>query len=49
MLKTTVLLGALSGLIMLIGGRGGVEVAFVVALAMNFFIYWFSDKMALRA
>ena len=33
----------------LLGGRGGVGVAFVVALAMNFFIYWFSDKTALRA
>src|SRR6516165_3396747 len=53
MLKTTILLGALTGLIMLIGGlldgRGGVEVAFVFALAMNFFSYWFSDKLALRA
>jgi heat shock protein HtpX len=53
MLKTTILLGALTGLIMLIGGllggQGGVEVAFVFALAMNFFSYWFSDKLALRA
>ena len=53
MLKTTILLGALTGLIMLIGGlldgRGGVEVAFIFALAINFFSYWFSDKLALRA
>jgi LysM repeat protein len=53
MLKTTILLGALTGLIMLIGGlldgRGGVEIAFVFVLAMNFFSYWFSDKLALRA
>ena len=53
MLKTTVLLGALTGLIMLIGGmmggRGGLEIAFVFAIAMNFFSYWFSDKMVLRA
>lgn len=53
MLKTTVLLGALTGLIMLIGGfvggRGGLEIAFVVAIAMNFFSYWFSDKMVLKA
>lgn len=53
MIKTTLLLGALTGLIMLIGGfmggRGGVEMAFVIALAMNFFSYWFSDKMVLRA
>ena len=53
MLKTTVLLGALTGLIMLIGGtlggRGGLELAFVFAIGMNFFSYWFSDKMVLRA
>ena len=53
MLKTTVLLGALTGLIMLIGGyvggRGGLEIAFVVAIGMNFFSYWFSDKMVLKA
>ena len=53
MLKTTLLLGALTGLIMLIGGmmggRGGLEIAFVFAIAMNFFSYWFSDKMVLRA
>jgi heat shock protein HtpX len=52
-LKTTLLLGALTGLIMLIGGwlggRGGLELAFIIALAMNFFSYWFSDKMVLRA
>src|SRR5215472_8935682 len=52
-LKTTVLLAALTGLIMLIGGllggHSGMQVAFVIALAMNFFSYWFSDKMVLRA
>ena len=53
MFKTTLLLGALTGLIMLIGGtmggRGGLEIAFVFAIGMNFFSYWFSDKMVLRA
>ena len=53
MFKTTILLAALSGLIMLIGGMlggsGGLEIAFVFAIAMNFFSYWFSDKMVLRA
>jgi len=53
MLKTTVLLVALTGLIMLIGqvlgGRGGLEIAFIIAIATNFFSYWFSDKMVLRA
>jgi len=52
-LKTTVLLGALTGLLMLIGGmvggRHGVEMAFIFAAAMNFFSYWFSDKMVLAA
>ena len=51
--KTTLLLGSLTGLIMLIGGmlggRGGLEIAFIFALGMNFFSYWFSDKMVLRA
>ena len=31
------------------GGRGGLEIAFVFAIGMNFFSYWFSDKMVLRA
>ena len=52
-IKTTLLLGALTGLIMviggLLGGRGGLEFAFVIAIAMNFFSYWFSDKLVLRA
>ena len=52
-IKTTILLGALTGLLILIGGvfggRSGAEIAFVIALAMNFFSYWFSDKMVLRA
>src|SRR5271155_2882844 len=53
MFKTTMLLAALTGLIMLIGqvlgGRGGLEIAFVFAIGMNFFSYWFSDKMVLKA
>jgi heat shock protein HtpX len=52
-IKTTILLGALTGLLILIGGvfggRSGIEVAFVIALLMNFFSYWFSDKMVLKA
>jgi heat shock protein HtpX len=52
-LKTTMLLAALTGLIMLVGGlvggRGGLEIAFVIAIGTNFFSYWFSDKMVLRA
>jgi heat shock protein HtpX len=30
-----------------IGGQQGMVIAFVLALAMNFFSYWFSDKMVL--
>ena len=52
-LKTTILLAALTGIIMMIGGmlggRGGLVIAFIFAIGMNFFSYWFSDKMVLRA
>ncbi len=52
-IKTTLLLGALTGLLVLVGGIFGGErgaiFAFFIALAMNFFSYWFSDKMVLRA
>src|SRR5437660_931133 len=30
-----------------IGGQIGMEYAFILALGMNFFSYWFSDKMVL--
>jgi heat shock protein HtpX len=50
-LKTTVLLAALTGLLVVIGrwlgGPGGMMVAFIFALLMNFGAYWFSDKLAL--
>ena len=52
-LKTGLLLGLLTGLIMmiggLVGGQRGVMFAFILAAAMNFFSYWFSDKMVLAA
>jgi heat shock protein HtpX len=51
--KTTLLLGAMTGLLMLIGGllggRGGVMIAFIFAAVMNFASYWFSDRMVLAA
>src|SRR5260370_187358 len=51
--KTTILLGLMTGLLMLIcgliGGRHGVAIFFVIAAVMNFFSYWFSDKIVLRA
>jgi heat shock protein HtpX len=50
--KTVLLLGTLTGLILffgkLIGGTSGMQIALVLAAAMNFFSYWFSDKIVLR-
>lgn len=50
-LKTVLLLGILTGMFLAIGhlvaGKQGMIIAFVVALVMNFFAYFFSDKMAL--
>lgn len=50
--KTGLLLGALTGLLMLIGGlfggQQGVVIAFIFAMVMNFGSYWFSDKIILR-
>ena len=50
--KTALLLGALTGLLMLvgglIGGKGGVSIAFIFAVILNFGSYWFSDKIVLR-
>ena len=51
-LKTALLLGLLSGLLLVIGelagGANGLMIAFVLAAVMNFVSYWFSDKMVLR-
>lgn len=50
-LKTTLLLGLMTGLLLLIGdlvgGRNGLVIAFVIAGVMNFVSYFFSDKIAL--
>ncbi len=49
--KTVLLLGLLSGLLLylgeLFGGRNGLYIGLILAVAMNFFSYFFSDKMAL--
>src|SRR2546422_7828983 len=49
--KTGFLLAVLTAMLVLLGGafggRQGMLVAFVLAIAMNFFSYWFSDKMVL--
>ena len=51
MLRTTLLLGALTGIIMaigqLLGGSQGLVIAFIFAAIMNFGSYWFSDKIVL--
>jgi len=51
-LKTTLLMGLLTVLLVLfggiLGGKGGMTMAFVMAAGMNFFSYWFSDKIVLR-
>jgi heat shock protein HtpX len=51
-LKTAVLLGLMAGVILLVGslfGRGGLLIALLVALAVNGWAYFNSDKLALRA
>ena len=52
-LKTWTLMGALGGLLVavggLIGGQSGLVMAFLFAIALNGFVYWKSDSLALRA
>lgn len=52
LLKTAVLMAAITALFMaiggLVGGRAGMMFALVLALGMNFFSYWFSDKLVLK-
>ena len=51
-LKTTLLLGVMSGLFLVVGemlgGSSGLVMGFVIALVTNFASYWFSDKIVLR-
>ncbi len=51
-LKTALLLGSLTGGLIVVGGmlggRGGMLLALVFAAGMNFFAYWFSDRMVLK-
>ena len=51
-MKTALLLAALTGLFLtvgyLLGGGGGMILAFLLALAMNAFAYWNSDRLVLR-
>jgi heat shock protein HtpX len=51
-IKTVLLLGLLTGLLVVlggaIGGRSGMVIALIIAAAMNFFSYWYSDKIVLK-
>ena len=50
--KTTLLLGVMTTLIVgignLFGGQQGMIFAFIMAMTLNFFSYWFSDKIVLK-
>jgi heat shock protein HtpX len=50
--KTAMLMAAITALFVviggMIGGSKGMMLALLVALAMNFFSYWFSDKLVLK-
>ena len=49
--KTALLLGIMTMFIVwignLFGGKQGMMFAFILAMGMNFFSYWFSDKIVL--
>lgn len=51
-IKTGMLMAALTALFMVagqaMGGQSGMTVALLLAIAMNFFAYWFSDTLALK-
>jgi heat shock protein HtpX len=52
-MKTVLLLGLLSGILLFggeaIGGTRGLEYGLILAIGMNFFSYFFSDKIALMS
>jgi len=51
-IKTTLLLGALTGLLVVaggaLGGSSGAALGLLFAIVLNFGSYWFSDRIALR-
>ncbi len=51
--KTVLLLGLLSGLLLVggeaIGGTRGLQIGLMMAIGMNFFSYFFSDKIVLKS
>jgi len=52
LMKTAILMAAITALFMalgsFLGGQQGMMLALIVALGMNFFSYWFSDKLVLK-
>ncbi|MBL0712547.1 MAG: M48 family metalloprotease, partial [Desulfosarcina sp.] len=50
--KTALLLAAMTAFIIwiggMLGGRQGILIAFLLAGGMNFFSYWYSDKVVLK-
>ncbi|MFN4114879.1 MAG: zinc metalloprotease HtpX [Inhella sp.] len=52
LMKTAILMAAITALFVvignLLGGQTGMMLALLFALGMNFFSYWFSDKMVLK-
>ena len=52
-LRTTILMAALGGLLVVIGyaigGVGGATGFLAIALLLNFVFYWFSDRIALAS
>ena len=51
-IRTTILLAIMTAFIIwigqLLGGRQGMIIAFIIAMGMNFFSYWYSEKLVLR-
>ena len=51
-IKTVLLLAGMTVFLIfmgrILGGRTGMYLAFILAVGMNFFSYWFSDKIVLK-
>ncbi len=51
-MRTTLLLAAMTGLLLVVGqalgGQTGMVIALIIAVAMNFGSYWYSDKLVLK-
>jgi heat shock protein HtpX len=51
-MKTLMLMGLLTVMLVIaggmVGGRSGMTIALIIAFGMNFFSYWFSDKIVLK-